>query len=136
MGYWAPRVATNIAGTMPLAGKQVQQILVGGPEYGSMTLTRFYTLHIEILPLLLGALHGAHLALYRRHGVTPPEADVTKIGKFYPRSSRGTWGACCPPRHRLRAGAPRARCRSTPPPIRRAIIQRAPSGTSSRCSSC
>ena len=84
-GYWATRVATNIAGTMPLAGKQVQQILVGGPEYGSMTLTRFYTLHIEILPLLLLALLGAHLALFRRHGVTPPaRADVTRIGKFYP----------------------------------------------------
>jgi ubiquinol-cytochrome c reductase cytochrome b subunit len=84
-GYWATRVATNIAGTMPLAGKQVQQILVGGPEYGSMTLTRFYTLHIEILPLLLVALLGAHLALFRRHGVTPAaSADVTKIGKFYP----------------------------------------------------
>ena len=50
-----------------------------------MTLTRFYTLHIEILPLLLVALLGAHLALFRRHGVTPPaRADVTKIGKFYP----------------------------------------------------
>jgi ubiquinol-cytochrome c reductase cytochrome b subunit len=84
-GYWATRVATNIAGTMPIAGKAVQQILVGGPEYGSMTLTRFYTLHIAILPLLLVMLLVGHLVLFRRHGVTPgASVDATKIGKFYP----------------------------------------------------
>jgi ubiquinol-cytochrome c reductase cytochrome b subunit len=84
-GYWATRVATNIAGTMPIAGKAVQRLLVGGGEYGSMTLTRFYTLHIAILPLLLALLLGAHVALFRKHGVTPgASVDTTKIGWFYP----------------------------------------------------
>jgi ubiquinol-cytochrome c reductase cytochrome b subunit len=84
-GYWATRVATNIAGTMPIAGKAVQRFLVGGPEYGSMTLTRFYTLHIAILPLLLALLLVGHLVLFRKHGVTPSaSADTRKVDLFYP----------------------------------------------------
>jgi ubiquinol-cytochrome c reductase cytochrome b subunit len=84
-GYWATRVATNIAGTMPVLGKAVQSILVGGPEYGSMTLTRFYTLHIAILPLLLALLLVGHLVLFRKHGVTPSaSADMKKVDRFYP----------------------------------------------------
>jgi ubiquinol-cytochrome c reductase cytochrome b subunit len=84
-GYWATRVATNIAGTVPIMGKTVQRILQGGPEYGSMTLTRFYTLHIAILPVLLAALLGGHLVLFRKHGVTPAaSADLKKVDRFYP----------------------------------------------------
>jgi ubiquinol-cytochrome c reductase cytochrome b subunit len=50
-----------------------------------MTLTRFYTLHVAILPLLLAVLLLAHLALFRKHGVTPgASADTTKFDKFYP----------------------------------------------------
>jgi ubiquinol-cytochrome c reductase cytochrome b subunit len=84
-GYWATRVATNIAGTMPVLGKAMQRLAQGGPEYGSFTLTRFYTLHIAILPALLVALLVAHLVLFRKHGVTPSaSADMTKVDKFYP----------------------------------------------------
>ena len=84
-GYWATRVATNIAGTVPIVGKTVQRILQGGPEYGSMTLTRFYTLHIAILPALLAALLAGHLVLFRKHGVTPgASADLKKVDTFFP----------------------------------------------------
>jgi ubiquinol-cytochrome c reductase cytochrome b subunit len=84
-GYWATRVATNIMGTLPLVGEQVQQLAVGGAEYGNATLTRFYTLHVVVLPLALLALLAAHLYLFRRHGVTPPvRADLKVVGKFNP----------------------------------------------------
>jgi ubiquinol-cytochrome c reductase cytochrome b subunit len=84
-GYWATRVATNIAGTTPGLGKAIQRLMVGGGEYGSMTLTRFYTLHIAILPLLLLLLLVAHLVLFRKHGVTPPaHADLRHTERFYP----------------------------------------------------
>jgi ubiquinol-cytochrome c reductase cytochrome b subunit len=63
----------------------IQKILQGGAEYGSLTLTRFYTLHVAILPALLVALLVMHVALFRRHGVTPPaRADVSKVDPFYP----------------------------------------------------
>ncbi|MBX3209532.1 MAG: cytochrome b N-terminal domain-containing protein [Labilithrix sp.] len=85
-GYWATRVATNIAGTVPVVGDATQRLLQGGPEYGSLTLTRFYTLHVVVLPALLVALVAAHVALFRRHGVTPPaKADLSRVDAFFPK---------------------------------------------------
>lgn len=85
-GYWASRVATNIAGTVPLVGEATQRLLQGGPEYGSLTLTRFYTLHVAVLPALLVGLVAAHVALFRRHGVTPPpKADPSRVDAFFPK---------------------------------------------------
>jgi ubiquinol-cytochrome c reductase cytochrome b subunit len=85
-GYWATRVATNIAGTTPVIGAWVQQLMQGGPEYGSLTLTRFYSMHVGLLPLSLLLLLAAHVALFRKHGVTPgAKADLAKVDAFYPR---------------------------------------------------
>jgi ubiquinol-cytochrome c reductase cytochrome b subunit len=85
-GYWATRVATNIAGTTPLLGKWIQELLQGGAEYGNLTLTRFYALHVGLLPLSLVLLLTLHVALFRKHGVTPPAgADRAKVDLFYPR---------------------------------------------------
>ncbi len=71
-GYWATRVATNIASNTPGIGDFLKKFLVGGDEYGNHTLTRFYALHVGILPLTLIVLMVAHIALFRRHGVTAP----------------------------------------------------------------
>ncbi len=70
-GYWATQVATGIMGTVPL-GEPLQHAVQGGDQYGNLTITRFYALHVFVLPLTLAALLGAHLYLFRRHGVTPP----------------------------------------------------------------
>src|SRR5208283_2405055 len=43
-GYWATQVATSIAGSLPGLGSVIKRIIVGGPEYGNHTLTRFYAL--------------------------------------------------------------------------------------------
>jgi ubiquinol-cytochrome c reductase cytochrome b subunit len=85
-GYWATRVATNIAGTVPVIGGATQTLLQGGAEYGSLTLTRFYTLHVVVLPALLVLLALLHVALFRRHGVTPPPAaDRSRVDPFFPK---------------------------------------------------
>jgi ubiquinol-cytochrome c reductase cytochrome b subunit len=80
-GYWATQVATGIMGSVP-GGGVMQSLVQGGPEYGNLTLTRFYALHVFVLPLGLSALLGAHLWLFRRHGVTPPagmpEAELAR----------------------------------------------------------
>ncbi len=70
-GYWATKVATGIAGTTPVIGRELQEFIQGGNEYGNLTLTRFYAIHVFILPVLMIALFAIHLALFRRHGVTP-----------------------------------------------------------------
>jgi ubiquinol-cytochrome c reductase cytochrome b subunit len=69
-GYWATRVATNIASNIPVLGDDIKQLAVGGPDYGNHTLTRFYALHVGILPLGMIVLIVAHLFIFRRHGVT------------------------------------------------------------------
>ena len=88
-GYWATKVATSIAGTVPLAGPYLQVILQGGNDYGSLTLTRFYALHVILLPLTVGGLIAVHVALFRKHGVTPhPDktpAQLRIIDRFFPK---------------------------------------------------
>jgi ubiquinol-cytochrome c reductase cytochrome b subunit len=84
-GYWATKVATNIAGTLPGMGPQAQALIVGGTEYGQATLTRFYVLHVGVLPATLVLLVTAHVALFRKHGATAPaNADLSKKGIFFP----------------------------------------------------
>lgn len=88
-GYWATKVATGIVGSIPLVGEPTQELVQGGSQYGNLTLTRFYALHVFVLPALLGALLVAHIALFRRHGVTPPanlsEAELSrKQARFWP----------------------------------------------------
>jgi ubiquinol-cytochrome c reductase cytochrome b subunit len=84
-GYWATKVATNIMGTVPVLGSALQTLIVGGADYGQTTLTRFYVLHVGVLPATLVLMVVGHVALFRKHGSTPPHnADRKVIGKFYP----------------------------------------------------
>jgi ubiquinol-cytochrome c reductase cytochrome b subunit len=72
-GFYATQVATNIAGGIPGIGEFLKTIVIGGPLYGNHTLTRFYALHVWILPAALVLLVIFHLALFRKHGVTHPK---------------------------------------------------------------
>lgn len=93
-GYWATRVATNIAGTIPFVGDATQRILQGGSEYGSQTLTRFYALHVVVLPALLALLVGVHVALVRKHGITPSaRANMRIVDRFFPKQVAKDLGA-------------------------------------------
>jgi quinol-cytochrome oxidoreductase complex cytochrome b subunit/mono/diheme cytochrome c family protein len=84
-GYWATKVATNIMGGAPVAGPYLQKILVGGQDYGNQTVTRFYGLHVGVLPTLLVLCLAAHIALFRRHGITPPRgAEKRPTAMFWP----------------------------------------------------
>ena len=83
-GYFATQVATNLAGATPLVGPSLQRAIQGGTQYGNLTLTRFYALHVLVLPAVVLAMIVAHVALFRRHGVTPPAA-VTRTDRFYPK---------------------------------------------------
>jgi ubiquinol-cytochrome c reductase cytochrome b subunit len=87
-GYWATQVATGIMGTAPGLGPSLQTLLQGGTEYGNLTLTRFYALHVFVLPISLVLMLLAHLALFRRHGVTPPpklsDKELSRVEMFWP----------------------------------------------------
>jgi quinol-cytochrome oxidoreductase complex cytochrome b subunit len=66
--YWATTVGTQIAGTAPLVGEFILKALRGGSELSALTLQRFFSAHIWMLPALLAGLIGAHLYLIIRHG--------------------------------------------------------------------
>ena len=66
--YWTATVVTHVVEYFPIFGTQLQEILRGGPQMGPATLTRFFAIHIWLLPALLVPLIGLHLILLRRHG--------------------------------------------------------------------
>jgi ubiquinol-cytochrome c reductase cytochrome b subunit len=83
-GYWATRVATNLAGIVPFVGPQIQQLVLGGPDYGHHTLTRFFALHAGFLPATLVLFLVVHLALFRRHGLHAKQPITKPDGLFWP----------------------------------------------------
>jgi ubiquinol-cytochrome c reductase cytochrome b subunit len=70
--YWATKVGLGIASTTPVIGDSLRTLLQGGPDMGNLTLTRFFSIHVFVLPGLLILLVVVHLYLFRTHGVTPP----------------------------------------------------------------
>ncbi|MCO5314554.1 MAG: cytochrome b N-terminal domain-containing protein [Solirubrobacterales bacterium] len=69
---WATVVANNITGTGPIVGPYLADFLRAGPEVGATTLSRFYSLHMMVVPGLIAALIGAHLFLVVKLGTTAP----------------------------------------------------------------
>jgi menaquinol-cytochrome c reductase cytochrome b subunit len=70
--YWATIVGLNINGTGPLLGPYLSDFLRGGGEFGATTLSRFYAIHMLLVPGLIVALIGAHLYLVTKLGTTAP----------------------------------------------------------------
>jgi menaquinol-cytochrome c reductase cytochrome b subunit len=70
--YWATVVGINLNGTAPFLGPWLAQFLRGGQEIGGETLTRFYSLHMLVIPGAIIALITLHLYLVIRLGVTSP----------------------------------------------------------------
>ncbi|MFH2104427.1 MAG: cytochrome b N-terminal domain-containing protein [Chloroflexota bacterium] len=66
--FWATTVGTSIAGTVPFVGSFIEQVLRGGPDLSALTLSRFFSAHIWILPALLGGMIGVHVWLVIKHG--------------------------------------------------------------------
>ena len=84
-GYWATKVATNIMGGAAASARTSRRSIVGGPDYGNQTVTRFYGLHVGFLPVLLVLCLVAHVALFRRHGITTPAGSENRpIATFWP----------------------------------------------------
>ena len=85
--YWATVVAININANAPIAGPFLGDFLRGGQEIGAETLTRFYSLHMLVIPGGLAALIALHLYLVVRLGITPP--PWTKAAAGYEASPNG-----------------------------------------------
>jgi quinol-cytochrome oxidoreductase complex cytochrome b subunit/mono/diheme cytochrome c family protein len=84
-GYWATNVATNLATLVPVVGKDLQLLAVGGSEYGHHTLTRFFAMHTGVLPALLVIFLAAHIAVFRKHGITTHPRPGAQNEYFWPK---------------------------------------------------
>jgi ubiquinol-cytochrome c reductase cytochrome b subunit len=67
--YWGLGIGAAIAGRAPLVGREVVHLLLGGPIIAGETLSRFFTLHVFVVPGLLIAFVLVHLVLVLRLGV-------------------------------------------------------------------
>jgi len=84
LAYWAVTVGTSLLDYVPLIGKPVIGLLLGGPEVGAATLTNFYGLHIALIPLAIFALVSFHIWRVRKDKITVPrqvnqEANTEKV---------------------------------------------------------
>ena len=77
--YWATIVGVNINGTGPLIGPYLSDFLRGGPEFGATTLSRFYAIHMLLLPGAIAAMIGAHLYLVAKLGTSAPPWQRRKV---------------------------------------------------------
>jgi ubiquinol-cytochrome c reductase cytochrome b subunit len=85
---FASQVAINIASSVPIVGNATQQFLSGGPGIGTLTINRFFGLHVWLMPALLVLLTAGHLAIFRHNGSAGPpvDHDLKKLpqGRFWP----------------------------------------------------
>jgi ubiquinol-cytochrome c reductase cytochrome b subunit len=84
--YWATVVTINIAKLVPMAGPALST-LAGAPDgqVGALTLSRWFAIHVIVLPAAIAAFTGAHLFLMRRHGISGPIRVGTRPGRpFFP----------------------------------------------------
>ncbi len=84
VSYWAATVGTNLVKEIPLIGGFVLSLLRGSEGVTAHTLTRFYTLHVWILPVVISLIIGAHIFLVRSHGVSEPDGFEKGHYDFYP----------------------------------------------------
>jgi menaquinol-cytochrome c reductase cytochrome b subunit len=65
-------VGVNINASGPILGPYLADFLRGGSEFGATTLTRFYSIHMLLIPALIVVLIGAHIYLVTKLGTTAP----------------------------------------------------------------
>jgi menaquinol-cytochrome c reductase cytochrome b subunit len=82
--YWATVVGINLNGTGPILGPFLGQFLQGGGAIGADTLSKFYSLHMLVLPAAIAGLIALHLYLVVRLGVSSPPWSPEAAGRDRP----------------------------------------------------
>jgi len=89
LAYFATRVGTEITGAFPIVGDFLLRVARGGTDVTGATLTRFYAIHVAVLPAATTAILGLHLFLVQKHGMSVPlsverEGGARRVMPFVP----------------------------------------------------
>ena len=79
LSFFATKVGTGIAGAVPVVGHFTLRLLRGGDDVTGATLSRFYGIHVAVLPLVTTALVALHLLFVQRQGMSVPIAVERKL---------------------------------------------------------
>jgi cytochrome b6 len=72
VGYWACKIVTGVPDAIPVVGGLLVQVLRGGVSVGQSTLTRFYSAHTFVLPVVAVVLMLTHFVMIRKQGISGP----------------------------------------------------------------
>ena len=72
VGYWACKIVTGVPDAIPVVGGLLVQVLRGGVSVGQSTLTRFYSAHTFVLPVVAAVLMLTHFVMIRKQGISGP----------------------------------------------------------------
>jgi quinol-cytochrome oxidoreductase complex cytochrome b subunit len=89
LAFFATKVGTEMVAKLPLIGHQLMVFMRGGEDVTGATLTRFYALHVAVLPAITTVLIAFHLLLVQRHGMSVPRS-VEKEWQRQPSARRET----------------------------------------------
>jgi len=67
--YWGLGIGASIASRVPIAGPMTVKLMLGGPIIAGATLSRFFALHVFVIPGLLIAFVGLHLLMVLKLGI-------------------------------------------------------------------
>jgi ubiquinol-cytochrome c reductase cytochrome b subunit len=83
-GVWSAVVGAEQAGRVPFIGKDIAHFLLAGETLGGATLSRFFAIHVFLIPAMMFGLLAMHLYLVIRHGISePPRAGEPVDPKTY-----------------------------------------------------
>ena len=88
--YFASAVGTNLISEVPFIGSPLQHLVRGGDQMGTLTVSRFFVLHVFVVPALLIGFMVAHVFFFRKAGAAGPIKEDPVHPKlppvpFYPR---------------------------------------------------
>jgi ubiquinol-cytochrome c reductase cytochrome b subunit len=67
--YWGLGIGASIASRVPVIGPWAVNLMLGGPIIAGATLSRFFALHVFVIPGLLIAFVGVHLLMVLKLGI-------------------------------------------------------------------